>query len=135
MNKALISLACGFVSGVASAALPGVGGLVAGVVVGTVEESLTADNNYEEFRADLTVSTAVDLLSGVSSEESRITKQVVQEYRKAIPKSKAGNHPVVKSAAKKVKKKFGVMAGKEIGTGVAQKSFWGVLKKGLQAIF
>lgn len=86
--------------------------------------------------ANVAVSAGVDTLSSVtSSTDSSVITKTVSTYREYVPKTKPGNHPAVKKAAKKAVKKTTKAAAKEVGGAVVEKTFWGWIKKGLQAIF
>ena len=143
-GEACVSAFFGATSGALTAALPSAG-FVIDVVLGLAEEiAINAmkpeddseiDTAEDNTMIDTVVSVGVDSISSLTSEESRLTKEVMQEFVDAIPRISKGNHPKVKSSAQKVINRTSKLIGQELGETISEKTVSSVFKKILQAIF
>ena len=135
--EAGISAFFGLASGALTAALPSAGFFI-DVGLSIVEE-MTMNLNDDSATADKVVNTsvsvAIDTLSSATSDGSRLTKQTMDKFVDAVPKTLKGNHPVVKKAAQKIVRKTNKLVLKEGGEAIAEKTIGNVIKNIIKAIF
>ena len=137
IQEALISGGFGVLSGVLSTALPGASVLI-DVAVGVVEEvtiNILDENSSSESFTNTAISAGIDTMFSVTSDESKLTKETMQEFVEAIPKTTKGNHPRVKKSANRIVKKVQRTAARETGGAVVEKSASNFFKNILKAIF
>ena len=138
LSEAGVSALVGAASGALTAALPSAGFLIdvgAGVVEEMATNAMKGNSVSKESVIDNAVSVGVDSLSNLSSNGSRLTKETMQEFTEAIPKTLKGNHPKVKAPAQKIVRRTTKVIAKESGETIAGKTIGSVFKNILKFIF
>ena len=138
LAEAGISAIAGAASGALTAAFPGAAVLIDAGFSFAEELAINYIKNEpisKKTMTDATCSAAVDTVSSITANESRLTKNVMDEFVDAIPKTFKGNHPNVKTPAQKVVRRTGKAILKESGETVAEKTFGNIVKNILKSIF
>ena len=137
IEEAGVSFLFGAASGALTAAFPGVGLLIE--VGASVAEEMTMNaikkKTLHESTINVAVSAGVDTISSLTNSGSRLTKETMQEFVDAVPKTLKGNHPSVKRAAQKVVRRTSKTLVRETGEATVQKTIGNFFKNIFKAIF